>query len=174
MTTSATETGTGTLIPTFTLKSKELGGQFTNKHYANSMGFSGENKSPQLYWENAPKETQSFAVTIYDMDAPTGSGFWHWLVFNIPANVYELESDAGDISKSLLPEGVVQSNTDMGTPGYIGAAPPAGPAHRYLITVYALDQKLELEQNATPAFVSFHAHFATLAKASLMIYGQKD
>lgn len=174
MTTSATETESGTLTPTFTLRSKELGGQFTNKHYANSMGFSGDNKSPQLYWENAPVETQSFAIMMHDMDAPTGSGFWHWVVFNIPANVYEVESDAGDISKSLLPQGVIQSFTDIGTPGYIGAAPPAGPAHRYLITVYALDRKLELEQNATPAFVGFNMHFATLSKASLMIYGEKQ
>ena len=172
--TTATANSAGPLLPTFTLKSKELGGQFTNKQYANAMGFSGENQSPQLYWENAPKETQSFAVTIHDLDAPTGSGFWHWVVFNIPADVYELESDAGDVSKDLLPEGSVQSNTDMGTPGYIGAAPPAGPAHRYLITVYALNQKLELQPNTTPAFVGFNIHFTTLSKASLLIYGQKQ
>ena len=112
---------------TFTLKSKELGGQLTNKQYANGMGFSGENQSPQLYWENAPLSTQSFAVTIYDLDAPTGSGFWHWVVFNIPANVYELQSDAGNTAAHLLPEGAIQSNTDMGTPGYAGAAPQGGP-----------------------------------------------
>src|SRR6186713_3032083 len=107
-------------LATFTLKSNELGGQFTNKQYFSGMGFSGENQSPQLYWENAPKETQSFAVTIYDMDAPTGSGLWHWVVFNIPADVYELKSGAGDPAKHLLPEGAIQSNTDMGTPGYVG------------------------------------------------------
>jgi Raf kinase inhibitor-like YbhB/YbcL family protein len=163
-----------TQAQTFTLKSNELGGQFTNKQYANGMGFSGENKSPQLYWENAPKETQSFAVTVYDLDAPTGSGFWHWVVFNIPANVHELKSDAGDVSKHLLPEGVVQSNTDMGTPGFVGAAPPAGPAHRYLITVYALSKKLELDKTATPAYVGFNMYFATLSKASLLVYGQKQ
>lgn len=171
--TTATATNQGTLLPTFTLKSKEIEGQFTNKQYANAMGFSGENKSPQLYWENPPKQTQSFAVTIHDLDAPTGSGFWHWVVFNIPADVCQLESDAGNVSKDLLPKGSVQSNTDMGTPGYIGAAPPAGPAHRYLITVYALNKKLELLQNTTPAFVGFNMHFATLSKASLVVYGQK-
>lgn len=157
----------------FTLKSNELGGQFTNKQYANTMGFSGENKSPQLYWENAPKDTQSFAVTVYDIDAPTGSGFWHWVVFNIPADVHELKSDAGDATKHLLPQGAVQSNTDMGVPGFVGAAPPAGPAHRYLITIYALSKKMELEQTATPAFVGFNMYFATLSKASLLVYGQK-
>lgn len=173
METSITAAGP-TLEPTFTLKSNELGGQLTNRQFANGMGFSGENQSPQLYWENAPKETQSFAVTMYDMDAPTGSGFWHWVVFNIPADVHELQSGAGEPANELIPEGAVQSNTDMGSPGYAGAAPPDGPAHRYLITVYALGSKLELGQNATPAFVGFNIHFATLAKASLLVYGQKQ
>jgi Raf kinase inhibitor-like YbhB/YbcL family protein len=158
---------------TFTLKSNELGGQFTNKQYFNGMGFTGENQSPELYWENAPKETQSFAITMYDLDAPTGSGFWHWVIFNIPPNVHEIKSGAGDPTKNLLPEGAIQSNTDMGVPGYLGPAPPAGPAHRYLITVYALSKKLTLDKNATPPFVGFNMYFATLARASLVIYGEK-
>jgi Raf kinase inhibitor-like YbhB/YbcL family protein len=157
----------------FTLKSRELGGQLANKHYANGMGYHGENQSPQLYWEHAPAGTQSFAVTIYDLDAPTGSGFWHWVVFNIPANVHELAAGAGNPGKDLLPAGAVQSNTDAGIPGYIGAAPNDGPAHRYLITVHALREKLELEPEATPALVGFNMHFITLAKASLVAYGQK-
>ncbi|SEP36492.1 YbhB/YbcL family Raf kinase inhibitor-like protein [Mucilaginibacter sp. OK283] len=160
-------------MATFTLKSKELGGQLNIEQYADSMGFTGQNRSPQLYWENAPKETRAFALTIYDQDAPTGSGFWHWIVFNIPAGVTELPANAGDISKNLLPKGTIQSNTDMGFAGYAGAAPPEGPAHRYLITVYALGQKLQLDQNATPAYVGFNLHYATLAKASLLVYGQK-
>lgn len=158
---------------TFTLKSNELGGQLTNKQFANGMGFTGENKSPQLFWENAPKETESFAVTVYDMDAPSGSGFWHWVVFNIPANVHELKSGAGDAAKNLIPEGAVQSNTDMGAPGFVGAAPPEGPAHRYLITVYALSKNLELDKNVSPAFVGFNMHFITLSRASLVVYGKK-
>jgi Raf kinase inhibitor-like YbhB/YbcL family protein len=157
----------------FTLKSNELGGQLTGKQYINGMGFSGENQSPQLYWENAPGETEAFAVTMYDLDAPTGSGFWHWVVFNIPSNIHELPSGAGDLAKNLLPEGVVQSLTDIGVPGYAGAAPPEGPAHRYLITVHALAKKLELDANTTPAFIGFNLHFATLARASLLVYGQK-
>ena len=161
-------------LATFTLKSKELGGQLTNKQYFSGMGFSGENQSPQLYWENPPKETQSFAVTVYDLDAPTGSGLWHWVVFNIPADVYQLHPGAGNPAKNLLPQGSVQSNTDMGVPGYAGAAPPDGPAHRYIITVYALSNKLELDKTATPAFAGFNMHFATLAKASLLVYGQKQ
>ncbi|SEW44862.1 YbhB/YbcL family Raf kinase inhibitor-like protein [Chitinophaga arvensicola] len=159
---------------TFTLKSNELGGQLNNKHYINGMGFTGENQSPQLYWEHAPEGTRSFAVTMYDLDAPTGSGFWHWVVFNIPVHINELPSGAGDTAKQLLPESVVQSITDLGTPGYVGAAPPEGPAHRYLITVHALSQPLELDKNATPAFVGFSMHFATLGKASLLVYGQKQ
>lgn len=144
------------------------------QHYANGMGFTGENQSPQLHWENAPAQTKSFAVTIYDLDAPTGSGFWHWVVFNIPPHVRELVAGAGDPSKNLLPEGAVQSNTDAGAPGYMGAAPNDGPAHRYLITVHALSTNLELDQTATPAFVGFNLHFTTLAKASLVVYGQKQ
>jgi Raf kinase inhibitor-like YbhB/YbcL family protein len=161
-----------TITTGFTLKSKELGGQLNNAQYVNGMGFSGENRSPQLYWENPPAQTQSFAVTMYDMDAPTGSGFWHWIVFKIPADVNELVAGAGDPSTNLLPYGAIQSNTDLGEPGYAGAAPPAGPAHRYLITAYALSKELELDKNTTPAFVGFNLHFASLAKASILVYGQ--
>ncbi|MCW3466668.1 YbhB/YbcL family Raf kinase inhibitor-like protein [Chitinophaga nivalis] len=159
---------------TFTLKSNTMGGQLPNQQYANGMGFNGENQSPQLYWEHAPEETQGFAVTMYDLDAPTGSGFWHWVVFNIPSHVHELVAGSGDPGKDLLPEGAIQSHTDAGTPGYIGAAPNAGPAHRYLITVHALSKTLALDKNATPAFVGFNLHFATLAKASLVVYAQQS
>lgn len=157
----------------FTLKSNELGGQLSDKHYANGMGFTGENQSPQLYWENAPADTKSFAITILDLDAPTGNGFWHWVVFNIPATTTELKSGAGDLAKNLMPADAIQSNTDMGTPGYAGAAPPEGPAHRYLITIHALSTPLQLDKNATPAYVGFNLHFTTLQKASLLVYGQK-
>jgi len=157
---------------TFTLKSNELGGQLNPEHYANSNGSNGQNQSPQLYWEHAPAETQAFALTMYDLDAPTGSGFWHWVVFNIPAWVNALPANAGDTSANLLPEGAIQSNTDMGFPGYTCAAPPAGEVHRYIITIHALAKKFELDQNATPAYVGFNAHYATLAKASLLVYGQ--
>lgn len=171
---TVTTSGDNTTAQTFTLKSAELGGQLTNKQYANGWGFNGENKSPQLYWENVPQGTQSFTVTIYDLDAPTGSGFWHWVVFNIPAHINELAANAGDTALKLLPEGAIQSNTDAGMPGYIGAAPNEGPAHRYLITVHALSQRLELDENVTPAFVGFNMHFSTLGKASMIVYGQKQ
>jgi len=164
---------TGVFAQTFTLKSNELGGQLTNKHYLNGMGYTGENQSPQLYWENAPKDTKSFAVTIYDLDAPTGSGFWHWVVFNLPADTKELKSGAGDPKKNLLPAGAIQSKTDFGVPGYGGAAPNDGPAHRYLITVFALNQVLKLDENATPAYIGFNLHFSAIAQASIVAYGQK-
>lgn len=164
--------GGGLSAQTFTLKSNEIGGQATNKQFANSFGCHGENASPQLYWENAPAGTQAFAVTIYDKDAPTGSGFWHWLVFNIPVNVTELKSDAGNLSKNLTPAGAIQSNTDAGQPGYIGPCPPAGPIHEYIITVYALKSKISLDKNTGPALVGFYLNANALEKASIVMYAQ--
>ena len=158
---------------TFTLKSNEVGGQATNKQFFNGFGCHGENISPQLSWENAPAGTQSFAVTIYDKDAPTGSGFWHWLIFNIPANVTELKSNAGDITKNIAPAGTIQSLTDFGKYGYGGPCPPSGPSHQYLVTVYALKSKLELDKNSPAAIVGYNISGNTIAKASIVFYGQQ-
>lgn len=163
--------GLGLHAQTFTLKSKELGGQFVNKQFANSFGCNGDNISPQLSWENAPKETVAFAITMYDPDAPTGSGFWHWVMFNIPANVNELKSNAGDENGKKMPKDAISVKNDGGKEGYMGPCPPAGPAHRYIITVYALNKKLDLDKNASCAVVGFNLHFATIAKASIMVYG---
>jgi Raf kinase inhibitor-like YbhB/YbcL family protein len=158
---------------TFTLKSNDIGGQATQKQMLNAYGCTGENASPQLFWENAPEGTQSFAVTMYDKDAPTGSGFWHWVVFNIPANITELKSGAGDITKSLMPQGAIQSNSDGGRPGYGGPCPQPGPAHLSLITAYALKSKLTLDKNATPAMVGLMINNNLIAKASLVMYAQR-
>lgn len=158
---------------TFTLKSNEIGGQATNRQFLNAFGCHGENISPELSWVNAPAGTQSFAVTIYDKDAPTGSGFWHWLIFNIPANVTELKSDAGAVSKNLAPAGSIQSNNDMGQPGYVGPCPPPGLIHEYLITVYALKTKLSVDKNTPPALVGFNINANTTAKASMVMYAQQ-
>ena len=164
---------TGSYAQTFTLKSNELGGQATARQFLNGNGCAGGNVSPQLAWENAPKGTQSFAVTMYDKDAPTGSGWWHWVVFNLPASATELKAGAGDGSKALAPQGSVQSLTDFGKPGYSGPCPPPGLARQYLITVYALGSRLELDKTATPALVGFYLGQAALARASLIIYGQR-
>jgi Raf kinase inhibitor-like YbhB/YbcL family protein len=158
---------------TFTLKSNDMSGQISNKQYANFMGYTGENLSPQLSWENAPVGTQCFAITIYDKDAPSGSGFWHWVVYNIPADTKEIPAGAGDITKNLLPAGAIQGNTDMGKPGYVGAAPVPGLPHEYLVTVYALKSKLTIDKNATAAFIGFNISGIVIEKASIVAYGQK-
>lgn len=157
---------------TFTLKSKDLGGQATMKQVFKGFGCEGENRSPQLYWEHAPKGTKSFAITIHDESAPTGSGWWHWLVFNLPANTTELVSNAGDISKKLMPEAAVQSKTDYGSYGYGGPCPPVGHGiHKYTITIYALDvEKLDLNRDTNAAIVGFNIHSHTIEKASLVFY----
>lgn len=157
---------------TFTLKSNDLGGQATNEQVAGSFGCEGKNISPQLSWTNAPAGTKSFAITVFDKDAPTGSGWWHWLIFDIPANINTLESGAGNVSSKLAPEGSIQSITDFNTYGYGGPCPPAGSKqHQYIITVYALNtEKLGPDQTANPALVGFMLEQNVIEKASLIFY----
>jgi Raf kinase inhibitor-like YbhB/YbcL family protein len=156
----------------FTLSSDQVSGQLTNDQVYAGFGCSGKNISPSLVWANPPKGTKSFAVTVYDPDAPTGSGWWHWVIFNIPGTVTTLKKDAGDPSKGLAPQGSIQGITDYGKPGFGGACPPKGDkAHRYLFTVFALDvPKLELDAKASPALVGFVLNQHALAKASLVAY----
>ncbi|MGY1640773.1 YbhB/YbcL family Raf kinase inhibitor-like protein [Geodermatophilus sp. SYSU D00703] len=134
------------------------------------MGAGGEDRSPQLSWSGAPEGTRSFAVTVYDPDAPTQSGFWHWAVANIPATVTELPSGAGDRAGSGLPEGAVQLRNDAGFPGYVGAAPPAGHGpHRYFVTVHAVDtEALDVTPDTTPAVLGFNLFGHTLGRATLV------
>ena len=121
------------------------------------------NTSPHLKWSGAPEGTKSFAITCYDPDAPTGSGFWHWTVANIPADVSEVEAGGP------LPSGAVEGRTDFGEPGYGGAAPPPGHGpHRYIFTVFAVDtDRLEVTPDNSGAVFGFNLHFHTLAKASI-------
>ncbi|MBD0305090.1 MAG: YbhB/YbcL family Raf kinase inhibitor-like protein [Nitrospiraceae bacterium] len=166
------------LAADFRLTSPDLKeqGKIANKHVYSGFGCSGGNTSPELHWENAPKETKSFAVTVYDPDAPTGSGWWHWVIFNIPATVHTLPANAGkpDGEAAAL-EGSIQSVTDFGQPGYGGPCPPAGDKpHRYIFTVYALKvDQLPLKKDASGAMVGFNLNQNALAKASLTaLYGR--
>ncbi len=159
----------------FTLESPDLKGQLTNKQEFNGFGCSGKNISPRLTWKNLPEGTKSIAITMFDADAPTGSGFWHWLIFDIPANVTSLKTDAGNLSKAIAPTGSIQSTTSFGTAGFGGSCPPKGHGHhQYMFTAFALDVKtLGLDQNTTPAMVGFNLSFHTLAKASVVLYNHR-
>ena len=156
----------------FTLESKDLSGQLTANQVFSGFGCSGKNISPALKWMNAPENTKSFAVTVYDPDAPTGSGWWHWVMFNIPADIDKLKEDAGNPAKGLAPKGSIQSITDFGAPGFGGACPPPGDKpHRYVFTVYALDvEKLDLDEKTLPAMVGYFLNQHLISKASLITY----
>ena len=156
----------------FTLTSRDISGQLSGDQVFSGFGCTGGNLSPQLSWGNAPEGTKSFAITVYDKDAPTGSGFWHWVIFNIPADVKTIKRDAGNLNGKLAPAGSVQSTTDFGTAGFGGACPPEGaPPHSYVFTVYALGvEKLDLAPETPAAMAGFLIHQNTLAKASLVAY----
>jgi Raf kinase inhibitor-like YbhB/YbcL family protein len=161
---------------TFTLTSKDLGGQATKTEEFGGFGCTGKNQSPQLSWTNAPEGTKSYAITMYDKDAPTGSGFWHWVVFDLPATANELVTNAGNPILALAPKGAVQSITSYGAPGYGGPCPPEGHGiHQYTITVYALKtDKLTLDANTNPEIVGYYLWMNTLAKASIVTYYQRE
>ena len=154
----------------FTLSSTDAhaGQQMAVAQVFSGMGCTGQNISPELSWHGAPSAARSFAVTIYDPDAPTGSGWWHWVVYNIPAKTMKLAAGAGAAHSTSLPAGAKQGNTDFGTPGYGGPCPPKGDApHHYIFTVYALDAaSLDIPAGATAANVGFNLHAHTIAKAT--------
>src|SRR3954464_9981589 len=147
-------------VPSFTVTSTTLtdGGDTPDAQMSGLFGVpGGEDISPQLSWSGAPEGTKSYAVTVYDPDAPTGSGFWHWAVADIPATVTELPEGAGDDTGSGLPEGAFQLPNDARAARYIGAAPPAGHGlHRYFVVVHALDvESIGVPADATPAVLGF-------------------
>lgn len=154
-------------LPSFTLTSDSVtdGEQLGNDQVSGIMGAGGSDVSPQLSWSGFPAETRSFAVTVYDPDAPTASGFWHWAVADLPATVTDLPADAGD--GSALPGGAVTLANDAGLKRYLGAAPPAGHGpHRYFIAVHALGvDKLDLPDGATPAYLGFNLFGQAIARA---------
>jgi Raf kinase inhibitor-like YbhB/YbcL family protein len=154
-------------VPSFTVTSEDVvdGAPLDLRHVHSSAG--GGNLSPQLAWSGFPSQTQSFVVTCFDPDAPTGSGFWHWVVVDVPASVTSLERGAGAEDGSGLPAGAFSVATDFGVAGYGGAAPPPGDhPHRYLFAVHAVDvPTLGLDAAARPAVVGFTLAFHTLARA---------
>jgi Raf kinase inhibitor-like YbhB/YbcL family protein len=159
-------------VPSFTVTSTTLtdGGGMPPAQMSGIFGVpGGEDISPQLSWSGAPEGTKSYAVTAYDPDAPTQSGFWHWAVADIPATVTDLPEGAGDDTGSSLPEGAFQLRTDAGTTRFIGAAPPAGHGeHRYFFVVHALDtESIGVPADATPAFLGFNIASHILGRAVL-------
>jgi Raf kinase inhibitor-like YbhB/YbcL family protein len=145
----------------------EEGARLSEAQVLNGMGHNGGNVSPHLAWEGAPEGTESFVVTCYDPDAPTGSGWWHWVVADIPANVSELPTGTGS-GAAALPAGAIETRTDFGAPGYGGAAPPPGAPHRYIFTVHALKVKtIGVDREASAALVGFMANMNGLGKAAI-------
>lgn len=158
----------------FMLTSPQIkdGKRIANEQVFNDFGCKGDNVSPALQWTEAPKDAKSFAITVYDPDAPTGSGWWHWIIFNIPASVNALPKNAGDPQSGLAPAGSIQSMTDYGRPGYGGPCPPVGAKpHRYIFTVYALKiDTLPLDKNASAAMVGYYLNQNMIKKAVLKAF----
>lgn len=160
-------------VPLFSLTSSVMidGGPLAAAQYGAGAG--GADVSPDLHWSGFPAETKSFALTVFDPDAPTGSGFWHWAIFNIPADVDSLPTGAGVENSVLLPAGAVVMPNEARQPTFIGAGPPPGTGtHRYQFVLHALDvADLGVDPTATPAVLGFNVHFHTLARAVLEATG---
>jgi Raf kinase inhibitor-like YbhB/YbcL family protein len=169
---TAQETGA---MPKFTLTSTDFteGDTLANAQIFNEFGCKGGNVSPALAWSGAPAGTQSFALLMHDPDAPTGSGWWHWVVYNIPPATGSLPAGAGDPKKGLMPKGAVQGRTDYGSVGYGGPCPPPGKPHHYNFRLYALKvPKLEVPEGASAALIAFNVRAQALGEAQLTgMYG---
>jgi len=157
------------VVPSFTLTSTDIteGEELPTPQVSGIFGAGGQDISPQLSWSGFPDDTKSFAVTMYDPDAPTGSGFWHWAVVDLPASVTSLDSGAGDVQGSGLASPAFQLSNDGGLARFLGAAPPQGHGkHRYFFAVHALDvDTLGIDASVTPAFLGFSMFGHTLARA---------
>ena len=159
--------------PSFVLSSPQIadGATLSDKQVYNGFGCSGQNQSPTLQWQGAPAGTKSYALTVYDPDAPTGSGWWHWVLFNIPAQTQGLPAQITAAGQGL-PVGTIQSQTDFGQPGFGGACPPVGDKlHRYQFTLHALKvERLDLPASSMPALVGFMIHANELASTRFTAY----
>ncbi|MGX7705492.1 YbhB/YbcL family Raf kinase inhibitor-like protein [Methylobacterium sp. Gmos1] len=139
------------------------------------FGCKGGNRSPQLSWSGAPEKTEAFAVLVHDPDAPTGSGWWHWQLVNIPKTVTSLAAGAGDASKNLLPPGSVSIRNDYGVAGFGGACPPKGHGvHRYQFTVHALSKKLDLPDGASGALTGYMVRANSLGSSTIEALYKRD
>jgi Raf kinase inhibitor-like YbhB/YbcL family protein len=170
---AAKETGA---MAKFTLTSSDItdGGTIANAQVFNEFGCKGGNISPALAWSGTPAGTQSFALLMHDPDAPTGSGWWHWIVYNIPTGTSSFPAGAGDPKKGLMPSGTVQGRTDYGSVGYGGPCPPPGKPHHYNFKLYALKvPKLEVPEGASAALIGFNVRAQSLGEAQLTgMYGR--
>ncbi|WP_018134084.1 YbhB/YbcL family Raf kinase inhibitor-like protein [Acaricomes phytoseiuli] len=158
-------------LPEFEVRSETFqdGAALPAAQASGVMGAGGSDESPQLSWSGFPPETKSFAVTVFDPDAPTASGFWHWAVFNIPASVTSLPAGAGTPGSAELPEAAITLGNDAGMPGYVGAAPPEGHGpHRYMVVVHALDtESLDIPEDASCAYLGFTIFSHGIARARI-------
>jgi Raf kinase inhibitor-like YbhB/YbcL family protein len=170
---AAQETGA---MAKFTLTSTDFtpGATLANTQVFNEFGCKGGNLSPALAWSGAPADTKSFALLMHDPDAPTGSGWWHWIVYNIPPGTTSLQAGAGDPKKGLMPAGAVQGRNDYGSIGYGGPCPPPGKPHHYNFRLYALKvPKLDVPEGGSAALIGFNARAQALGEAQLTgMYGR--
>lgn len=142
--------------------------KIANKYVFSGFGCTGKNISPEVSWQNAPSGTKSFALTVYDPDAPTGSGWWHYLAVNIPANYNKLSSNFAAQNSFVTTDNILQIRNDFGIYKFGGPCPPKGDKpHRYIWTVHALSvEKLEISQDATAALAGFMINANSIAKTS--------
>lgn len=180
--TSADKTATPDAAKTdkavFELSSPDIqaNGTIPQRFEFDDFGCTGENRSPELHWAGAPADTKSFAITVYDPDAPTGSGWWHWMVYDLPADADQLEAGVGTLNSGNLPGNAAQGLSDFGVAAWGGTCPPKGDKpHRYVFTVHALKvEQLEVPANATPAMLGYLIHANALASTSFTAkYGRK-